>query len=186
MNCKPLFTSALAACLLFACTVPALAQHTQHFTPGIPGYLDARGGFHVLPPLAVDENEIQDAVTTFTGTIVVNFTITVSSTIPTTDKISCLASASVFDTGSSGAIEETAAVAATRTGATATCKVTIPYSWPLVSGTTDQVSLTYEVSAPGLFTATNGLPLRTSTQSITHIAVPKTGTTTTENVAATI
>jgi len=185
MNCKPLLTSALAACLLFACTAPALAQQTQRFIPGIPGYLDARGGFHVFLPV-IDDNATQDAVTTFTGTIVVNFTITISSTIPTTDKISCLASASVFDTGSTGSIQETAAVAATRSGATATCKVTIPYSWPLVSGTTDQVQLTYEVSAPGLFTATNGLPLRTSTQSIAHIAVPKSGTTTTETVVATI
>jgi len=185
MNCKSLLTSALTACLLFACTAPALAQQTQRFIPGIPGYLDARGGFHVLLP-AIDENAIQDAVTTFTGIIVVNFTITISSTIPTTDKISCLASASVFDTGSTGSIQETAAVAATRTGATATCKVTIPYSWPLVSGSTDQVQLTYEISAPGLFTATNGLPLRTSTQSIAHIAVPKSGTTTTETVVATI
>lgn len=185
MNCKTLFTCALTACLLFASTLPALAQQTTGFTPGIQGYLDARGGFHVLAP-AIDDAALQDAVTTFTGTIVVNFTITISSTIPTTDKISCIVNASVFDTGSTNSILETAAVAATRTGASATCKVTIPYSWPLVTGTTDQVSLSYQISAPGLFTATNGLPLRNSVQTFAHIAVPKTGTTTTETVVATI
>jgi hypothetical protein len=185
MNRRSLFTTAFTACLLIASAAPALAQRASRTIPGIPGYLDARGGFHLYVP-PTDETIEPDAVTTFTGTIVVNFTITVSSTIPTTDKISCLVTAVVFDTTSSNTIEETAAVAATRSGASATCKVTIPYSWPLASATADQVQLSYEINAPGLLTATNGLPLRSSTQSIGHIAVPKTGTTTTETVVATI
>jgi hypothetical protein len=185
MSYRTVVTTALATCLLFAFTAPALAQHTMRQTPGIPGYLDGRGGFHAYPP-AIDENAEIDAITTFAGTIVVNFTITVSSAIPTTDKISCFVSAAVFDTMTTNAIEETAGVAATRTGTSATCKVSIPYSWSLGSASTDSVQLSYEISAPGLLTASNGLPLRTSTQSIGHIAVPKTGTTTTETVTATI
>lgn len=175
---------------LFVCLLPASAAFAQSATsmrptPGIPGYLDARGGFHVYPP-AIEEDAQVDALTTFAGTIVVNFTITVTSSIPTTDKISCLVSAAVFDTASTNSIEETAAVAATRSGSTATCKVSIPYSWGLTSATTDQVALSYIISAPGLLTASNGLPLRTSTQSFAHIPVPKNGATTTETVAATI
>jgi hypothetical protein len=185
MKSRTLFTAAFAACFLFAWPMPALAQQAVRQTPGIPGYLDGRGGFHVYLP-TIDENAEQDAITTFTGTIVVNFTITVSSTIPTTDKISCLVTASLFDAATANSIGESAAVAATRTGSAATCKVTIPYSWPLAGGSSDQVQLIYEISAPGLFTATNGLPLRTSTQSFAHFAVPKTGTTTTETVVATI
>lgn len=184
MNKRSLLIT-IAVCLLSACTAGAQASAPMRPTPGIPGYLDARGGFHVYPP-AIDESAEEEAATTFTGTIVVNFTITVSSAIPTTDKISCLVSASLFDTASTKSIEETATVAATRSGSTATCKVSIPYSWGLTSATTDQVSLNYVISAPGLFTATNGLPSRTSTQSLGHIPVPKTGTTTTESVAATI
>jgi|HubBroStandDraft_6_1064221.scaffolds.fasta_scaffold236491_2 hypothetical protein len=184
MNSRTIAT-ALAVCFLAALTSPVWAQTVARQTPGIPGYLDARGGFHVYPP-ALEENAEPDAVTTFAGTIVVNFTITVTSTIPTTDKISCLVNATVFDTASTNSILETAAVAATRSGSSATCKVSIPYSWALSSATSDQVQLSYEISAPGLLTATNGLPLRSSTQNFAHIAVPKTGTTTTETVVATI
>ena len=172
---------------LFPCRLnqPRLGPDRRAANAWIPGYLDARGGFHVYPP-ALEENAEPDAVTTFAGTIVVNFTITVTSTIPTTDKISCLVNATVFDTASTNSILETAAVAATRSGSSATGKVSIPYSWALSSATSDQVQLSYEISAPGLLTASNGLPLRTSTQNFAHIAVPKTGTTTTETVVATI
>jgi hypothetical protein len=187
MTCRTLLSTTFATLLLVACVLPMHAQQTTRRTPGIPGYLDARGGFHVLPPMIDDTNNADiDAVTTFNGTFVVNFTITLTSSIPTADKISCLATATVFDTASTNTIEETAAVAATRTGTTATCKVTIPYSWQLASGTTDQVQLTYEISAPGILTTTNGLPLRTSLGGLGHIAVPKNGTTTTETVVATI
>jgi len=71
--------------------------------------------------------------TTGTGKFVVNFTITVASTLPTTDVSACGVTASLLDVGSTFEILESATFAATRSGSTAKFTVTIPYSWTLLS-----------------------------------------------------
>jgi len=63
--------------------------------------------------------------------------------------------------------------------------VNIPYSWNLASASTDKVTLTYSIEAPVEATATTAFPQRMSTQSLATIAVPTSGTTTTETVTAT-
>lgn len=124
------------------------------------------------------------ALTTFGGKFVYNFTITVKSTLPVADVIVCNGTASFFDT-SGKTIEESASVAAARAGGTATCSVTIPYSWALAGGSTDMVSLAYTISVPEPGTGM-ALPQRLSTQGIASIHVPANGSTTTETIAATI
>jgi len=122
-------------------------------------------------------------VTTFAGKFVVNFTITVSSAIATTDKVACSVNASLSDNivGGGNFIVEEVEVAGTRSGSTVTCKATLPYSWNLVTPTTDTVSLTYSISStPGTS------PFRLSSQGIANIKVPANGATTTETVTATI
>jgi len=131
--------------------------------------------------------QIAAAATTVTGKLVFTATITVSSTIPAADVISCGAQATVLDTGSGNSIFETAAVAATRSGSTATCSVTIPYSWNLVTPTADFASLSFSVNVPATpATPAALLPNRVSSQTLGRIPVPPNGTTTTQTLKVTI
>ncbi len=131
--------------------------------------------------------QIAAAATTVTGKLVFNATITVSSTIPTTDVIACSASAVVVDTSSGINVIENAGVAAKRSGSTAICSVTIPYSWNLVSPTADFVNLTFRVTVPGQITnPATLLPSRGSEQMLGRIPVPPSGTTTTQTLKVTI
>jgi hypothetical protein len=116
-----------------------------------------------------------------TGTIQVTFDVTIVSTIPTTDDIVCEATATVDDT--SGVFKEVASAIATRSGSTATCEVSIPYSWTL-TGTTDSMTLSYGLGWPsGASTDSITAPLRTSSRPGPSVAVPASGTTTKETVA---
>jgi hypothetical protein len=118
---------------------------------------------------------------------VFHFTITVKSTIASTDAIACIAGVSTEDLGTVNGIVDGAGTAVTRgTGTTVTCTVTVPYSWKLATASTDRVNLSYSVILPVNFTATTGYPKRQGTQSLGTIAVPVSGTTTTEAIAATI
>jgi hypothetical protein len=153
---------------------------------GIRGYLDPQTGvFHALPTVQAEDDDAS-RVTTLGGKFVVNFTITVDSTIASTAKIGCNVEASLAD--STNFITEEAGTAVTRgSGTTVTCSVTLPYSWKLSTSTTDMVSLTYTITSPvEISTATLEFPLRISTQSIETIKVPANGATTTVAVAATI
>jgi hypothetical protein len=152
---------------------------------GIRGYLDPRTGlFHSLPQAALPDAEVPPPAP-FGGKFVFNFTITVDSAIASTAKIICEATASTEDVASLNLILETASVTATRSGSTATCTVTIPYSWNLSSATTDKVSLTYQIFA-GPSSTTNPLATRVSEQNLKTISVPANGATTTETITATI
>jgi hypothetical protein len=132
----------------------------------------------------------QAALTTFGGTFVFKITITVKSTNLGTDTIACAAGVDLIDQNPTtfainGTWEEGAAVAATRSGSTATCTVTIPYSWSLAFGSTDTVNLDYGIEVPGS-TANPPLPSRLNSHSLASMHVPANGTTTTVTVAATI
>jgi len=135
-----------------------------------------------------EADELAPAAAPLTGTLKFVFTITVKSTNLGSDQIACTADASVSDgTFPAGNVfDETAAVAATRNGSTATCTVQIPYSWPLTTPTTDMVSLDVSVSAPSVFTINSALPIRSHTRTLNSIKVPLNGATTTTNVAITI
>jgi hypothetical protein len=128
------------------------------------------------------------ATTTYTGTIVVNFTVTVSSAIARTAQIGCVAGASVMDARTDNEIVEEAGTAVTRgTGNTVTCSVTIPYSWNLASANADTVGLTYSVTSPvDLIAPVGEWPHRAGAQSLGSIGVPVSGATTTETVSARI
>lgn len=163
--------------------IPVQSQAQKSVGPGILGYLDAQTGvFHPAASGAiVDNNQLLASVIPTTGKLVFNFTISVQSAIPATDTIVCEASAEVLEVTTQHTVVEAASVAATRSGTTAKCTVTIPYSWVLTTPKTDMVTLTYALSAP---TAAPLLPSRTSTQTVAAIAVPLTGATTTETVSA--
>jgi hypothetical protein len=78
---------------------------------------------------------------------------------------------------------ESNSVAASGTGATRTCKLSIPYAWALATQTSDNMSTSYSVSG---ITST-GLPQRTSSLSpLDTRKVPANGTTTALTAAVTL
>jgi hypothetical protein len=153
---------------------------------GIQGYVDPRTGiFHSIPhPDAPDEAE-PPVKATFTGSIVMNFTITVSSAFASTVPIACIGEVSVRDGTSNNILEVGGSTVPRGTGPTVKCSVTIPYSWSLASAATDQVGLFYSITAPIAFSQT-AFPDRQALQSLGTIAVPVSGTTTTKIIKARI
>ena len=125
-------------------------------TPGILGYLDPRtGAFRPVPPAAEDDASLP-AATVVAGTVTLTITITVKT--PGLTNFNCNAEVSVLD-GTTTRFFESGAVAATGTGSTRTCKLSIPYSWSLTSQATDTMTTNYIViGIPG----TAGFLQRTS------------------------
>ena len=149
------------ACLL-GLVASSFAQNVSKKTPGIQGYLDPKtGAFRILP--TPDDDSVDLPLTVTGGS----------------------ATASLVDVATSNFIEEQAAVLATRSGSTATCTVTIPYSWNLASASSDKVSLTYSIDAPVEATANTAFPERLRSQSVATISVPANGATTNESITAT-
>ena len=145
-------------CVMVAPTVWAQTATTQA-KPGILGYLDPHTGAFRPVPAAAEEATEAPAVTTVTGTVTVTLTITLKTAGLT--NVTCIETVSVFDasTTSPSSFDETNSVAATGTGTTRTCKLSIPYSWGLATASTDSMSTSYEVFGA---TGTAGLPSRSS------------------------
>ena len=175
--------------LIGACMVAGVPLWGQNVvgTHGLRKYFDPQARVLVALPQADTAPAEEPATTTFTGTLVFNFTITVKANISSTAKIQCTATASLLDSLTANEIIEQDTVLATRTGTTATCSPTINYSWDLGSSSTDKISLGWIISAPAEATTSSALPSRVSEQlSFTSIKVPASGTTTTETLTPTI
>jgi hypothetical protein len=111
--------------------------------------------------------------------------VTLTITLKTTGltKITCSEEVSVFDgTTSPRIFAESNAVAATGSGTTRTCKLSIPYSWGLTTQASDSMTTSYSVIGTG-----TTLPERTSTLSpLDTRKVPANGTTTALTAAVTL
>jgi hypothetical protein len=117
--------------------------------------------------------------TTYTGNIDATFTITIASTGLPTTKIACVVQTTVDDPA--GTYKELSEVLAKVSGTTGTCTVNLPYSWPLEDGSTDTVSIEYDVVAPDTLPTGNVAPGR-YTRRIVSIPMPANGATTDETV----
>lgn len=129
-------------------------------TSGILGYLDPRTGAFRPVSSAVEEDALQPAATVVGGTVTLTITITVKTT--TLTNFTCSAAVAVLDniaTGNPTTFDESNTVAATGTGTTRTCKLSIPYSWSLATATSDTMTTNYTVLGS---TGATGLPQRTS------------------------
>jgi hypothetical protein len=166
------------------------ANHSPHRTLGY--YDPATGAFEPVHP-AMDLDAPPVAPTT--GTLVLKLTLSVKSTIPKNAVIACSGNGSVFDSSGFSADEHGSGIAKLVSGTTYSCTVTLPYSWPLASASTDKISLSYSASIDYGYqvTATNGTAIvvepvsaRNTNQSFGSISVPVNGATTTENISATI
>jgi len=177
----------LAICICCLIAAPAAWGQTPNTSakPGVLGYLDPHtGAFRPIPQMAAEDAELPPT-TTFGGTISVTITITLKTTGLT--NISCLAATAVTDNLTSPTpviYDETNTVAATGTGSTRTCKLTIPYSWALATQSLDSMSTSYSVFGS---TGTSGLPQRTLSRTpLDARKVPVNGTTTTLTAAVTL
>lgn len=155
----------------------------------VPGYYDtATGAFRpVAQAQAFDYDSV--ATTAANGTLVVNFTIAVKSAIPTASPILCEVGAAMYEKlpeSGYNIIADSASVAATRTGATARCKVTIPYSWAVLNPANATVHVSYSVTASKTSTPPTGLLSRSTSDTIGSIALPANGATTTLAVNPTL
>lgn len=146
---------------------------------GILGYLDPKTG--AFKPVAQAGEAPALGFTTVNGEFEFKISVTIKSSISTTTSLLCESHVSTFDTGGGVSHTETAIVAASRSGSTATCTVVIPYAWALATASTDSVSLDYSVIAGSATT-----PSRISTHTLAPIKVPANGMTTVETVAVTI
>jgi hypothetical protein len=148
-------------CLVVAPAVWAQTANSQA-RPGILGYLDPHTGAFRPVPAVAEESAEAPAAATFTGTVNLTITITLKTTALT--NITCTEEVSVLDAITTGArvFGETNTVAATGTGTTRTCALSIPYSWSLTTQPSDNVTTSYAVFGTK---GTTGLPQRTSSLS---------------------
>jgi len=187
---KKLSAFYLAAGLVAASALPLLAQQSASIE--IPGYLNPKTGTFRPKAATTPTPDTAPKLTTYTGTLEFNYTITLETAVPSGDVVHCEATAELVDVPTSGSnenvITEEASVNATVKGSTATCTVKIPYSWPLANAAVDSVSRTYAVviTPPSIVNETDAQAVRRSTQYLPPIAVPKSGTTTTDTIDATI
>lgn len=181
-------TKLLLICMCCILAVPAVwgqAAAGAASRQGILGYLDpGTGAFRPIPPVVEDSVE-PPALTTFGGTINVTLTITVKTTALTT--FSCTATVTVMDqftTTSPRTYSESDTVAATGTGTTRTCKLSIPYSWALGSQASDTMTTSYfvlgQAATPAVTQRTSGLSPLDSRK------VPASGATTALTAAVTL
>ena len=171
----------LCLCWLIAAVSAALGQAANsQAKPGILGYLDPHtGAFRPFTPAVQDDSEPAAAMT-ITGTVSVTITITVKTTSLT--NFTCSIDVSTLDEETTN-FSESNTVAATGTGSTRTCKLSIPYSWSLTTQTTDVMTTSYTVVGS---TGTNGVPQRSSSRlPLDSRKVPVNGTTTTLTAAVT-
>lgn len=159
------------------------AQATDHQASGLQ---DQAAGATTAQAPAFDVESI--AANTVGGTLVVNLTVTIKSAIPLTTPILCSVNAYLVEADLTGAntIGELATVAATRAGTKATCRVSIPYSWTVLSSATARVSLNATVLASKTGAPQTGLLTRSSSFTLGSIAVPANGATTTIAANATL
>ena len=176
-------TRLLLICMCCIMIVPAVWGQAANGPgkSGILGFLDPHtGAFRPVPSAGAEGPE---ALTTFTGTINVTLTITLKTTAIT--NVTCSEEVSVIDaiTSSPRFFAEGDSVAATGTGTTRTCTLSIPYSWALATQPNDTMSTSYVVAG----TKGTGLPTRSSTLSpLDTRSVPANGTTTTLTAAVTL
>jgi hypothetical protein len=123
-----------------ACTISVGAEDTTSgAAPSVIGFLDPQTGA-LLPLMATTTASVA-----VTGMLHITGTITIISSLPPTTPVACSATAVVV-ADPNGPISDLVTSTATRSGATATCTMLIPYEW-ILQNVADNVILSVSVSA---------------------------------------
>ena len=172
--------------LVFALAGSAVAQQSKEVT--IPGFYNPKTHTFqakVLP--AVDPETANAAAKVYTGTLEYEITAKLVTPVTSGHELACTVSALVEDLSGTGFYQEGASGVAKVSGSTATCTINIPYSWSLVDGTTDTVTLGYDLeivptSTTNLATYTS----RTHSSELAPIKIPTSGAATPIIISATL
>ena len=149
------------------------------------GYIDPKSGmFHSMDRTPLTDEQAATIAPT-TGSIVLNVTIQVSSSLSTTAKFFCSSDTAVSDS-LTGGWTAVVTVTGSRVGNTVTCKLTIPYSWDLGAPTTDTMAVDLIVDTTVGTAGTSGFYEEENTMPVVTMKVPPNGTTTTKNITTTI
>jgi hypothetical protein len=149
-----------------------MAGGVQAAPRGVPGYFDP--ATRIFVPIQ-RHGQVDPATSTYTGTLVVSFTIAIKSALPAGDKINCSVNTTEIGTNDIPAGNyDTATSSAVISGDTATCTTTLPYSWPGLTAT----DVVYPV-----FTLVDQMGVRVSSQSLPTFKIPADGKTTTIKAA---
>jgi hypothetical protein len=190
INFHTITTSVLCAALLAIGGTAAATENAGRSgnPPLIRGVLNTQTGTFTANPTQamIAEAEASNfSAVTLGGTISFTFNITLKSGFPDTTSIRCEGYASTRDEGYNpeSMFYDSKSVIATRTGGTATCKVSVFYSWLLANPGSTYVSLDYYVT--GIPVSDTGVH-RQHHGSLPTILVPPNGTTTNRTVNVTL
>ena len=165
MNSRALLWAGVIA---LGCITSAPAEEPQsRAVPSVIGFVEPQTGA-LLPLMSTTSSPevVAAASTAVIGTLKITGTITLITSIPTTVPVQCSATAVVV-ADANGPISDVVTSTATRSGATATCTMLIPYEW-ILQTLTDKVTLSVSVSAL----------TRVHTRQLATFAVPANGVTT--------
>lgn len=180
-------TSRVAALagVAFLLTGAALAQKSTG-ADQIPGFYNPKTHtFQVKVQPEVDPEASAPKI--YTGTFSFDITVKLVTPVASGHELACTAGASVDDLSGTGFYIESASAVAKVTGSSATCTVSIPYSWSLSDGATDSVSLSYDLEiVPTTTNAALAFTSRTHSSELAPIKVPATGVTTAVPISATL
>jgi hypothetical protein len=134
------FVAAIALGALGGSAIAHAQTANAPFQKKIFGFQDSRGNFHPLRH-SPDLTENPAVTTTYSGTIEVTVTITLKTALPKGDSVACSVGAVANSDSETNplldvAYDESATSLASVSGSTATCKVSIPYSWVLLTPST--------------------------------------------------
>jgi hypothetical protein len=120
---------ACAAAMIVFTAAGAAAQSAPAGAPGLPAWKDAAtGAVSLVPPPSAPTAAVPRA-----GRVVLKVTITIASSLPATVRPTCRGYLNHFGGTGMNFYTHTSVVSATRTGNTATCTLSMPYSWPDVT-----------------------------------------------------
>ena len=191
---KSIALAAVVMCGVVTSPITSTAQSACAVSPQkhVLGYQDPQTG--AFRPLL---HEVPDAnAVAVTGTIKLTLTITIKSVFPAGSKLTYACGAGLLEssvnltTDTATLYEEEASSVATVNGNTATCTLTIPYSWivPAASPTVDTTFTgSYSVNVINNDgTATSTVLRSTLGYFLSQTTVPASGTTTTAAVSVTL
>jgi hypothetical protein len=140
-KCSIALVATIALLTLGGSVLASAQTANQSRSSKVFGYQDRTGTFHPLRNSA-DIVDPAAATTTFTGTVEVTVAITLKTPLATGGQVACSVEADATSSGSSGGVDydEHATKLATVSGSTATCKVSIPFSWLMFTASSVQIN----------------------------------------------
>ena len=167
------------------------AQQTKADQPEVGVYNPKTHTFTTRPHRLVVPDAVSPKI--YTGTFKFDMTVKLVTPVASGQELICSATAGVDDYDSSNGTfyniyDEDAATVAKVSGSTATCTVSIPYSWSLEYATTDAISYGYTLEIVPSSTSSSLIDFgyRTHTSEVPSGKVPAAGATTTIPISATL